>query len=247
MFDFTGRNAVVTGGAKGIGEATVRRFAADNAAGVAILDIEDSNALARELDPSGGKVLPIRCDITDRNAVQSAFQEVYDTFGRVDFMINNAGIARDGQFHTLSDDEWDIVQSVNVQGAYNCTRQVINRMRDQEFGRIVLFSSIGTYGVAGQSFYSASKGALFTLTKNLAREQTRKGITVNCVIPGPIDTDLLAYVHETARKNSGNPNYKPPDLPTGQPRDVASLICFLCTDEAYYINGARIDINGGAQ
>lgn len=240
MFDFTGKYAVVTGGRQGIGEAIVRRFVADHAAGVAILDVESSEALAKELDPTGERVLPIQCNIADRPSVASAFQQIYAKFGRVDFLANNAGIARDKMFHNMTDDQWDAVIDVNLKGSYNCTKQVIGKMRDQEFGRIIFTSSIGIYGAVGQSNYSASKGALFTLTKTLAREEMRKNITVNCIIPGPVDTELL--------RGAGGQRADNPDGPrVGQPRDIASLVCYLCTDEAYYINGARIDINGGIQ
>ena len=243
MFDFSGRYAVVTGGAKGIGEATVRRLIADNAYGVAILDIINSESLAKELDPSGRKVLPLLCDISDRTAVAAAFRTIYVHFGRVDFMINNAGIAKDNYFHALKDEEWDSVFDVNLKGAYNCTKQVIGQMRKQESGRIIFFSSIAIYGIERECNYSATKGALYALTKNLAREQIDKNITVNCVIPGPIETDLFRYVSGEQADNT-----KQTDIPRqriGQPKDVASLICYLCTDEAYFINGARIDINGG--
>jgi len=239
MFNFSGKYAVVTGGSQGIGEGIVRRFVADQVEGIAILDVKDTTALAKELDPSGNKVLPLVCNIADRPSVEAAFKEIYAKFGRVDFLVNNAGIARDAMFHKMSDDQWDAVIDVNLKGTYNCTKQVINQMRDQESGRIIFTSSIGIYGGVGQSNYSASKGALFTLTKNLAREQMRKGITVNCIIPGPIDTELF--------RGAGNNNAPRPEQRVGQPADVASLVCYLCTDEAYYINGARIDINGGIQ
>ena len=239
MFDFSNKYAVVTGGRQGIGEAIVRRFIAEQISGVAILDIQDSRALAEELDPSGERLLPIVCDIADRDAVAAAFRQIYQQFGRVDFLINNAGIARDGLFHTMEDEQWETVLDVNLKGAYHCTRQVINPMREQASGRIVFLSSIAIYGVANESNYSASKGALYTLTKTLAREQMRHNITVNCVIPGPIDTALFQYV------SGFNPN--PNVQRVGKPEDVASLVCYLCTDEAYFINGARIDINGGLQ
>jgi len=246
MFDFTGKFAVVTGGRQGIGEAIVRRLVSDHASGVAILDVASSEALAGELDPSGSRVLPIECNIADRASVAAAFKQIYDKFGRVDFLLNNAGIARDKMFHKMSDEQWDAVIGVNLQGSYNCTKQVINQMREQGGGRIVFTSSIGIYGAVGQSNYSASKGALFTLTKTLAREQIGKNITVNCIIPGPIDTELL----RGAGGGGGGGNSAGGGgggMHVGQPADVASLVCYLCTDEAYYISGARIDINGGIQ
>ena len=238
MYDFSGKYAVVTGGGRGIGEAIVRRLVEDHAAGVAILEVGDSETLAKELDPTGSKVLPIACDIADRASVAAAFAQIYAQFGRVDFLLNNAGIVRDKMFHKMEDANWDAVIQVNLTGAYNCTKQVINQMREQSFGRIVFTSSIGIYGAVGQSNYSASKGALYTLTKNLAREQREKGITVNCIIPGPIATEMTREARESSSERASSTRF-------GQPKDVASLVCYLCTDEAYFINGARIDINGG--
>ena len=234
MFDFSGKYAVVTGGSRGIGEAIVKRFVADNAAGVAILDLLDA-PYTKELDPSGERVFPLVADISDREAVRSSFQQIYDRFGRVDFMINNAGVTRDAMFHKMNDENWDTVVDVNLGGSYNCTRQVINKMREQESGRIVFVSSIAIYGAAaGLSNYAAAKSALIALTRTLALEQHRKSITVNCVIPGGIDTDMVTHLKDL-----------PKDLRMGKPEEVASLICYLCTDEASFISGACIDINGG--
>ena len=235
MFDFAGKYAVVTGGARGIGEAIVRRLISDGAAGVAILDVIDAT-YASQLDPTGKRAVPIACDITNRDEVGSAFQEIYKTFGRVDFLINNAGINKDGMFHKMSDETWDSVMGVDLGGSYNCTKQVMGKMREQEAGRIIFVSSISVYGNPGQSNYAAAKGALVSLAKTLAKEGQRKNITANCVIPGGIATEMTA----------GLP--MPPDAPRpGKPEEVASLICYLCTDEAAYINGACIDINGGVR
>jgi len=233
MFDFSGKYAVVTGGSQGIGEAIVRRLYADGAAGVAVLDMADV-VYAKELDPSGDRVFPLRCDIADRAGARSAIQQVYGKFGRIDFMINNAGIARDAMFHKMSDENWDMVIDVDLNGAYNCTSQVVNRMREQESGRIIFISSIAVYGAVGQSNYAAAKGGLYALTKVLAREERRKNITVNCIVPGGIETAMTANLP----KGGDGPGL-------GKPEQVASLICYLCTDEAAYINGACIDINGG--
>ena len=233
MFNFIGKYAVVTGGGRGIGEAVVRRLITDGAAGVAVLDVADAPYAALP-DPSGKRIVHIKCDIADRNEVNSAFRKIYAEFGCVDFMINNAGITKDGMFHKMPDDAWDSVLGVDLGGAYNCTRQVIGGMRDRESGRIIFVSSISMYGNAGQSNYATAKGALISLTKTLAKEGRRKNITVNCVIPGGIDTGMTAGIPRSA----DDPRF-------GKPEEVASLICYLCTDEAAYINGACIDINGG--
>ncbi|MDR1205534.1 MAG: SDR family NAD(P)-dependent oxidoreductase [Peptococcaceae bacterium] len=236
MFDFTGKYVVVTGGNRGIGEAVVRRFLNEKAAGVAVLDVAEGLAYA---DPSEGGILYIGCDITNRPAVASAFEQIYAKFGRVDVLVNNAGITRDGMFHKMSDDNWDSVINVDLGGAYNCTRQVINRMRGQAGGRIIFISSISFYGNVGQANYASAKGALVSLTKTLARESARKNITVNCLLPAAIETGMLESLHYDKNDPNG------PRM--GKPENVASLICYLCSDEADFINGACIDINGGAR
>jgi 3-oxoacyl-[acyl-carrier protein] reductase len=233
MFDFSGKYAVVTGAARGIGAGIAKRFFADGAAGVAILDVTDDIAWAKEADPSGERILRIACDITDRAAVDAAFEKICGKFGRIDFLINNAGIIKDGMFHKMSDENWDSVINVDLNGVYNCTRKAINGMRDQGFGRIVNMSSVSVYGHIGQSNYSSAKGALVALTKTLAKESSRKGITVNAILPAAIETEMT----------TGIP--KGPDAPKmGQPEDVASLVAYLCTEEAWFLNGAAIDFNG---
>jgi 3-oxoacyl-[acyl-carrier protein] reductase len=233
MFDFTGKYAVITGARQGIGAGIAKRFFADGAAGIAVLDVTDDAAWAKELDPNGERILCIACDITDRAAVGAAFDKIYEKFGRIDFLVNNAGIIKDGMFHKMSDAAWDSVIDVDLNGVFNCTRKVINGMREQGFGRIVNMSSVSVYGHAGQTNYSSAKGALLSFTKTLAKESTRKGITVNAILPAAIETEMTSGFA------------KDPDGPKmGQPEDVASLVAYLCTEEAWFVNGAAIDFNG---
>jgi 3-oxoacyl-[acyl-carrier protein] reductase len=140
----------------------------------------------------------------------------------------------------MGDEKWDRVIDVDLNGVFNCTKQVIAGMREREYGRIVMMSSISVYGHAGQANYAAAKGALVALTKTLAKESARKKVTVNAVLPAAIVTDM--FVPGPKSPEGGGPAG---ELPFGKPEDVASLVCYLCSDEAWFINGALIDINGG--
>lgn len=239
MYDFSGKYAVVTGARRGIGAAIAKRFYEEGAAGVACIATSDDIAWAKELDPSGEKLMIIGVDVSDAEATAEAFKKIYDKFGRVDFLVNNAGTTKDGMFHKMSDENWDRIIDVNLNGVFNCTKHVINGMREQEFGRIIMMSSVSAYGNAGQSNYAASKGALLSLTKSLAKESMRKKITVNAILPAAIETDMLAGIKEKMNEGPG------PAPTLGQPEDVAALVSFLCSDEAWFINGAQVDINGG--
>jgi 3-oxoacyl-[acyl-carrier protein] reductase len=239
MFNFNEKYAVVTGARRGIGAAVAKRFFDDGAAGVALIATSDDIAWAKELDPAGERMLLLGVDVADAVAVKSAFETIYKRFGRVDFLVNNAGITIDGMFHKMSSSSWNRVVDVNLNGVFNCTAQVMNQMREQEFGRIIMMSSVSFYGNAGQSNYAAAKGALISLTKSLAKECSRKKITVNAILPAAIETDMTAGLKERMKDLPG------PAPIFGQPEDVASLVAYLCTDEAWFINGATIDINGG--
>jgi 3-oxoacyl-[acyl-carrier protein] reductase len=242
MYDFAGKVAVVTGGRRGIGAAVAKRFFDEGAAGVAVIATTDDVEWAKGLDPSGSRLMLVGVDVSDATATAAAFDAIYSKFGRVDFLVNNAGITRDGMFHKMSEENWTRVIDVDLNGVFNCTKAVIEKMRGQEFGRIIMMSSVSFYGNAGQANYSAAKGALISLTKSLAKESSRKKITVNAILPAAIETDMTAGLVQMAKEGKG-PGGPGPIF--GKPEDVASLVSFLCSDEAWFINGATIDINGG--
>ena len=234
MFDFTGRYAVVTGARRGIGAAIAKRFYDDGCSGVAIVARNGDIPWVKEVDPNGERIFIFEADTADKEAIADAFAKIYEKFGRVDFLVNNAGIIKDGMFHKMSDEAWYDVIDVDLNGVYNCTRQVINPMRDQEFGRIINMSSVSAYGNLGQTNYSAAKAGLVAFTKALAKESGKKGITVNAILPMAVETDMTAGIGGDGPKEK-----------MGQPEDLASLVAYLCTDEAWFVSAASIDFNGG--
>ncbi|MDR1495637.1 MAG: SDR family oxidoreductase [Clostridiales Family XIII bacterium] len=238
MFDFSGKYAVVTGGRRGIGAAAAKRFLADGVAGVAVIATSDEIPWLGDLGRDGERVAAFGCDVAKPSEVEATFDAIFESFGRVDYLVNNAGVTQDSMFHKMSGDAWERVIDVDLNGVFYCTKQVLGKMREQGFGRIVMMSSLSFYGNIGQANYAAAKGALISLTKSLAFESARKGITVNAILPAAIETDMLTGLKASDPDAASR-------MRLGQPEDVASLIAYLCSDEAWFINGATIDINGG--
>lgn len=242
MGALTGKYAVVTGGARGIGEAVARRFVKEDAAGVAILDYDGETAAETAAALGGNHTIAVQCDVSDRDSVQAAFEEVYDAFGTIDILINNAGIIRDAIYHKMTYEQWDQVIAVNLHGVNNCCRQVVPKMREQMYGKIVNISSSSAYGNAGQANYSATKAGLIGFTKTLAKELGQKNITVNAIAPAMIDTDMIKSVPELTVKMVLE---LIPLKRLGTPDELANAVLFLSSDESSYINGIVLDVNGG--
>lgn len=240
----SGRYAVITGAGKGIGRAIAERFLADDAAGVAILDMDEplAKATALELNPTGDRVIGIRCDVSNTEAVKAAFAEVTAKFGRVDVLVNNAGITRDAMFHKMTPEQFQLVMNVHMMGTFNCCQAVIPAMREQAHGRIVNISSVSCYGNVGQTNYSAAKGAIEAFTRSLALESIRKNITVNCIGPGMIDTDMFRAIPDDIRmaKIKDHPAQR-----TANASEVAALAAFLASDDASWVTGNIIMCSGG--
>ncbi len=245
MRNLAGKYCIVTGAGKGIGKAIAKKFLEEEAAGVAILeyDYELAKATAEELDPTGKRVLAVRCNIADGDMVKTAVDEVVATFGRVDVLINNAGITRDKIFHKMTDDDWYAVVNVNLNGVYNLCKYVVPLMREQESGSIVNLSSTSLMGNPGQANYAATKAALQGFTRTMAKELARKNVRMNCIAPGYIDTDMMRAVGEEilGRMIKGLPAQR-----LGDPEEIASIAVFLSTDDSSWVSGQTIFASGGA-
>lgn len=236
-----GKFAIVTGGGQGLGAAMVKRFIAEQAAGVAILDynLEKAQAVAEEI---GGNIIAIACDVSKEEQVKAAIDQVLAAFGRIDILVNNAGIIRDAMFHKMSDDQWNQVVNVNLNGLYYCCKYVVPLMRAQCYGKIINVSSTSANGNAGQCNYSATKAAIEGFTKSLAKESARKNITVNAIAPAHIDTEMQRSVPAEILERSIKSN---PSQRLGSPDELASVVMFLASDDSSYVNGVIIPVCGG--
>ena len=243
MFDLTGKVAVVTGASRGIGRAISEMLARQGAL-VALTDVlgDAVGQAAHEVVASGGKAEGYAMDVTDTAGVQATIGKILERHSRVDILVNNAGIVRDNVALRLKREDWDIVLNVNLSGTFTCSQAVLRAMMRQRGGRIINISSVvGQMGNAGQSNYAASKAGIIGFSKSLARELAVRGITVNVVAPGLIDTDMTRGLPESVRNEWAS---KVPIGRLGTADDVASAVCFLATDEASYISGQVLAVNG---
>ncbi len=245
MKNLEGKYCIVTGAGKGIGKAIAKRFLEEQAAGVAILewDVELAKATAAELDPSGEKIIAIKCNVADSDAVKAAIDEVAAKFGRIDVLVNNAGITRDRIFHKMTDDEWYQVIDVNLNGVYNTCKFVVPMMREQEYGSIINISSTSLMGNPGQANYAATKAALQGFTRTLGKELARKNVRMNCVAPAFIDTDMMRAVGEEKLAASIQ---RIPFQRMGTPEELAAVVTFLATDDSSWVTGQTIYASGGS-
>jgi len=238
-----GRVALITGAGSGIGEATARRFAAEGATVVVNdVDVERARPVVAELQRGGVRALAVAADVTRRHDVEVMVAHVVEEFGRLDILVNNAGINRDAMSHKMTEEQWDQVIGVNLKGTFLCAQAALVRMRERGWGRVINTSSIGSLGNIGQANYSASKAGVIGLTKTLALEYAKFGITVNCVAPGPVLTPMLQGVPEAIREKitAGVPLGR-----IGDPADIAGVHAFLASDDASYITGQVIFVDGG--
>ena len=236
--------AIVTGGAGGIGLATVQAFVREGAA-VALWDVSDKGAaVAEELTRAGHRVTFAKVTVTDIDQVQQATEATAKKFGRIDILINNAGITKDRTLLKMSKQEWDDVIGVNLTGVFHCTQAAVPYMKEKNYGRIVSASSnVAIRGNYGQTKYVASKSAIIGMTKVWALELGRYGITANCIAPGFIKTAMTDAMPEEVRKQSLA--FIPVGF-WGEPNDIANGYVYLASDEARFVSGICLTIDGGA-
>ncbi len=240
------RIVVITGGSKGIGRAVAYRFAEEKVKIVfAHYDADDSDSqeTLKVLAGLGVEAEAHKIDVSLFQDVDLFFREIFEKFGRVDVLVNNAGITRDTLLMRMSEDDWDSVLNINLKGVFNCTRAVVRPMIKERAGRIVNISSVvGQIGNPGQANYSASKAGVIALTKTTAKELAGRGITVNGVAPGFVDTEMTAVLSDKVKEAF---LAQIPLGRMGMPEEVAEAVYWLCSDAASYITGQIIHVNGG--
>jgi 3-oxoacyl-[acyl-carrier protein] reductase len=236
--------AIVTGGGQGIGRAITLDFAeAGIDVVVADINLETAETAAAEAAAAGSAPLAFELNVADARNVEALVEKVSEKYGRIDYLINNAGITRDALMMRMGDDAWQAVIDVNLTGTYLCSKAVIRVMMKQRDGRIVNISSVvGAMGNAGQTNYAASKAGVVGFTKSLAREVAARGITVNAVAPGFIQTAMTDALPDKAREELVN---LIPSGRLGTPEDVAAAVRFLISEDASYITGQVVHVNGG--
>jgi 3-oxoacyl-[acyl-carrier protein] reductase len=243
MFHLTNKVAIVTGASRGIGRGIATLLASRGAFVVAAARAHNAAAVVADIETGGGRAEAVSVDVTDGATVEALVSGTLSRHGRIDILINNAGIARDHLVLRMKRDDWDAVLATNLTAAFTCSQAVLRPMVKQRAGRIINISSVvGESGNAGQANYAASKAGLIGFTKSLAREVASRGITVNAVTPGLIETDMTKSITEkaTAEWSSAIPLGRP-----GTVADVAAAVCFLASDEASYITGQVLGVNGG--
>jgi 3-oxoacyl-[acyl-carrier protein] reductase len=239
------RVAIVTGSARGIGAETARLLAGEGMA-IVVSDIDGggATATARAIEAAGGRAIGVRCDVRKEDDVQAMAGASRDAFGRIDVLVNNAGLVKDRSLLKMDEADWTLVLDVTLKGAFHCCRAVLPSMHERKWGRIVNITSRALFGNPGQTNYSAAKAGLVGFTRALSLEQARNGITVNAIAPGFIETEYLQSLpnYERVRDNALAKNAVPFG---GETRDIASAVAFMASEHARYITGTTLFVTGG--
>lgn len=241
----TNKVAVVTGASRGIGREIAKTLAAEGATVIVNYNgsADRAAAVVAEIQESGGKAEAVQCDVSDFEKAKELIEYTVKTYGRIDILVNNAGITRDGLLMRMSEEDFDAVVRTNMNGAFNCMRHAARPMIKQRSGRIINISSVsGVLGNAGQVNYAASKAGIIGMTKSVARELAARGITVNAIAPGFINTEMTAVLSEGVKEGV---LAQIPMKTFGEAKDVADTAAFLASDKARYITGQVLCVDGG--
>lgn len=245
MKRFENKIVLVTGAGRGIGASIARRFASEGAEVIVNYSGNDEAAqkTVDEITATGGQSQKYKCSVNDSESVKVMIDELIKEFGRIDILVNNAGITKDGLMLRMTDEDFDRVIDVNLKGTFNCTKYVSKYMLKQKSGKIINISSVvGLSGNAGQVNYSASKAGIIGITKSAAKELSSRGITVNAVAPGYVDTDMTKVLSDNIR-NEILKNI--PLQRMGNVEDISNCVAFLASEDASYITGQVISVDGG--
>ncbi len=250
MSRYEGRVVIVTGAARGIGAGTAKRFASEGAS-LAVLDLDEGAASETAAGLGAARAIGVGCDVSDEGAVEAAVTRIVEELGKVDVLVNNAGITRDNLLFKMTTDDWDLVLGVHLRGAFLMSREVQKHMVPAKYGKILNLSSVSALGNRGQANYSAAKMGVQGFTRTLAIELGPYGINVNAIAPGFIVTEMtdatavrLKLEPEELRRLNAEAN---PVRRVGHPEDIAAAAAFLCSDEASYITGQTLYVDGGAK
>jgi 3-oxoacyl-[acyl-carrier protein] reductase len=239
-----GKVALVTGAAQGIGKA-VALLLARNGADIVVSDInlEKAEETVKEIESIGPRAMAVKVDVANLDHVEQMVGTILEKFGKIDILVNNAGVTRDKLILRMTEEDWDLVLNVNLKGTFNCTKAVVRHMAKQRSGKIVNIASVvGEMGNAGQVNYSASKAGVIGLTKTMAREFAQRGINVNAIAPGYIETPMTEVLADKVKEELKR---LIPMERLGKPEDVAEAVLFLVSEESNYITGHILNVNGG--
>ncbi len=240
-----GKVAIVTGASRGIGRAVAIALA--KAGAKVVINYAGNVIAAQEVEQvitnAGGQAILVQGDVSDAGAVEAMVKQTMDTYGRIDILINNAGITRDNLLMRMKEEDWDMVMNTNLKGIFHCTKAASRIMMKQRSGKIINMTSVvGVMGNAGQSNYAAAKAGVIGFTKSMAKELSSRGITVNAIAPGFISTDMTAVLSDQVKTELAT---KVPLGRLGAPEDVAAAVLFLASDTANYITGQTLHVDGG--
>ncbi|CAJ95161.1 3-oxoacyl-(Acyl-carrier-protein) reductase FabG [Cupriavidus necator] len=239
------RVAIITGSARGIGAETARMLAKEGASVVVTdLDLDAAAENARAIESAGGKAIAVACDVRKVEQVKQLAGAALEAYGRIDVLVNNAGLVKDRTILKMDESDWDLVLDVTLKGAFHCCRAVLPAMHERGWGRIINISSRALFGNPGQANYSTAKAGIIGLTRALSLEQARKGVTVNAIAPGYIETEYIKSLpnYETILANVMAKNAV--SFP-GQTGDIAGAVCFMASEHARYITGTTLFVTGG--